>query len=207
MTTTEPTTSGPATAACDALTRLDGVHGLSDELSRLIRVIHALKNQAASSAGPDVARERAAHVLLFPLSRLGALRQGALAEMVHADPSTVSRHVAVLVDHGLVQRVADAHDGRASQLVITVDGETVVEGMRAEREALFETVTVRWADADLACFHELLHRFVEDLTEALPSLAPVAQVDAPRRSTSAAHPDPAAAAGAQQTRHTPEKDR
>jgi hypothetical protein len=30
-------------------------------------------------------RDRAAHVLLFPLLRVGPLRQGALAELVHAD--------------------------------------------------------------------------------------------------------------------------
>lgn len=199
MTATEPTTVS-ATGDGDALDRLDGVHSLSEELSRLMRVVHALKAQAAAGAGPDAARQRAAHVLLFPLSRLGALRQGALAEMVHADPSTVSRHVTVLVDTGLVQRVADASDGRASRLVITPAGQAVVEGMHAEREALFETVTRDWPVQDVTVFGGLLHRFVEDLTDALPTLAAAPPGAATPR-------DPAAAAGAQQTRPTPEKDR
>lgn len=204
MTTTESTPGSTSGAGVpDALERRDGVHTLSDELSRLMRVVHALKSQAQTGAGPDVARQRAAHVLLFPLARLGALRQGALAETVHADPSTVSRHVTVLVDGGLVQRVADAHDGRASQLVITPAGQAVVEGMHAEREALFETVTRDWPVEDVTAFGCLLRRFVEDLTDALPGLgaaaSPAAATAAPR--------DPAAAAGDQQTRHTPEKDR
>lgn len=202
MTTTASSTHQ---GAPDPIGRLVGVLTLSDELSRLMRVIHALKNQAAAAAGPDVARERAAHVLLFPLSRLGPLRQGALAELVHADPSTISRHVTVLVDAGLVRRVADAHDGRASQLVITTAGDAVVEDLRREREVLFETVTGHWPAEDLTRFGQLLHRFVDDLTDSLPTLAAAAQADRPR--DPARPTDPAAAAGGQQTRHTPEKDR
>ena len=64
-----------------------------------MRLVHALKTQAAKTDSGD----RAALVLLFPLVRLGPLRQGALAELVHADPSTVSRHVAALVERGLVR--------------------------------------------------------------------------------------------------------
>jgi len=170
----------PAPCAPAPGDRRGDVHTVSDQLSRLMRVIHALKT--AVTAGGD-SRERAAHVLLFPLVRLGPQRQSALAEMVHADPSTVSRHVTVLVDAGLVQRVADAHDGRASQLVITPAGEDVVAAMHREREALFETVTAEWSDQDLTTFGDLLERFVGDLTDAIPALA------------------------ATQSRPTPEKDR
>src|SRR5215207_5679333 len=52
---------------------------LSDQLVQLVRVMHAFKAQATNGSGPE-ARERAAHVLLFPLTRLGSLRQGSLAE-------------------------------------------------------------------------------------------------------------------------------
>ncbi|SDG00218.1 MarR family winged helix-turn-helix transcriptional regulator [Klenkia brasiliensis] len=173
------------------------VSTVSDQISRLMRVIHALKT--AITAGGD-SRERAAHVLLFPLLRLGPQRQGALAEMVHADPSTISRHVALLVENGLVRRVADASDGRASQLVITPAGESVVAAMHREREALFHTVTADWSDSELATFGSLLDRFVSDLTDALPAVAAAAQgTPAPQ--------NPAGAAGAQRTRPTPEKDR
>ncbi|MCZ2827836.1 MarR family transcriptional regulator [Modestobacter sp. VKM Ac-2986] len=142
---------------------------LSEELVQLVRVMHLLKNQSTSGAGPE-ARERAAHVLLFPLTRQGPLRQGALAELVHADPSTVSRHVTLLVDHGLVRRVADASDGRASRLVVTPDGEAVVDQMRQERAALFAQVTADWADAELHTFTAQLHRLVQQLTDHLPTL-------------------------------------
>ena len=146
---------------------------LSDQLVQLIRVLQALKAQVTGGSGPE-ARERAAHVLLFPLTRHGSLRQGALAELVHADPSTVSRHVTLLVDRGLVRRVADETDGRASRLVVTPAGEAVLEQMRHERDGLLARATTDWAPDELAVFTHQLQRFVRDLTDRLPTLGTAA---------------------------------
>src|SRR5215218_9982020 len=110
--------------------RLAEVRTLSEQLPRFMRLVHALKTQAAKAD----ARDRAALVLLYPLVRLGPLRQGALAELVHADPSTVSRHVGTLVEQGLVRRVADEADGRASRLLVTEAGHAALEALRRERE-------------------------------------------------------------------------
>ena len=151
----------------------DGGVALGDELSRLMRVMHAFKAQGTGGSGPD-ARERAAHVLLFPLTRMGPLRQGALAELVHADPSTVSRHVTLLVDRGLVRRVADAQDGRASRLIVTPAGEAALERLRQERNAHLAAVTADWAPAELAAFTAQLQRFVQGLTDHLPTLGAAA---------------------------------
>jgi DNA-binding MarR family transcriptional regulator len=156
--------------AADPLAEADEA-SLSDQLIQLVRVMHVLKAQMTSGAGtgPE-ARERAAHVLLFPLTRLGPLRQGALAELVHADPSTVSRHVTLLVDRGLVRRVADEQDGRASRLVVTPAGEAVLDQMRRERDGMLARVTAGWAPDELAAFTGQLRRFVRDLTDHLPTL-------------------------------------
>src|ERR671920_1752671 len=97
-----------------------------------MRLVHALKAHQATEG-------RAALVLLFPLVRLGPLRQGALAELVHADPSTVSRHVTSLVERGLVTRVADETDGRASRLVVTDAGRAQLDDLRRQREAYIES--------------------------------------------------------------------
>jgi DNA-binding MarR family transcriptional regulator len=151
------------------------LHALGELLPRLMRVVHALKT---SSAGDS--RERAAYVLLFPLVRLGPLRQGSLADLVHADPSTVSRHVATLVEHGLVRRVADETDGRASRLVVTEDGHAALASLRTEREAVLARVTADWDDTDLTALTGLFGRFVEDLSTALPSDADVTALPTPR---------------------------
>src|SRR5215213_753632 len=108
------TTSSLPSAPAAAEQRLGHLRVLSEHLPRFARLVHALKAQQAGEG-----RDRAALVLLYPLVRLGPLRQGALAELVHADPSTVSRHVTSLVEQGLVTRVADESDGRASRLHVT----------------------------------------------------------------------------------------
>ncbi|WP_091363205.1 MarR family winged helix-turn-helix transcriptional regulator [Geodermatophilus telluris] len=157
-------TSSPALpGAAPPSDRLAELRTLSEQLPRFLRVLHALKAQATEG------RERAALVLLFPLVRLGPLRQGALAELVHADPSTVSRHVAVLIEHGLVQRVADETDGRASLLVVTDAGHRSLEQLRAEREAHLARVTADWPPEDVHTLVSLFGRLVDDLAASLPT--------------------------------------
>ncbi|SNR65110.1 MarR family winged helix-turn-helix transcriptional regulator [Blastococcus mobilis] len=144
--------------------RLAQVRTLSEQLPQFIRLIQTVKTQMARTD----ARDRAALVLLYPLVRLGPLRQGALAELVHADPSTVSRHVAALVEEGLVRRVADETDGRASRLVVTDAGHSVLESLRREREAHLARVTAGWDDADLATLTTLFGRLLDDIAATLP---------------------------------------
>jgi DNA-binding MarR family transcriptional regulator len=114
-------------------------------------------------------RDNAALILLYPLVNQGPLRQGALAELVHADPSTISRHVASLVDRKLVTRVADESDGRASRLVVTDAGLATLEQLRAEREAHLASVIAGWSPADLKTFTTLFGRFLDDLSASLPA--------------------------------------
>src|SRR5687767_14756934 len=160
----------------DTVDRLESVRMLSDQLPRFMRLVHALKTQMATAD----TRDRAAHVLLFPLARLGPLRQSALAELVHADPSTVSRHVAALVDQGLVRRIADESDGRASRLVVTDEGHAALETLRQERESHLARVTAAWSDAELATFTTLFGRLLDDLAAALPaSGCPAPSLDNP----------------------------
>jgi DNA-binding MarR family transcriptional regulator len=142
----------------------DHLRLLSEQMPRFMRLLHALKTQHAAEE-----RDRAALVLLFPLVRLGSLRQGALADLVHADPSTISRHVAVLVEKGLVRRVADESDGRASLLVVTDEGLRTLESLRSEREAYLRGITADWSEDDLAMFTELFGRLLDDLAASLPA--------------------------------------
>lgn len=159
---TTPTT--PLAADAHDVDRAAAVRTLSEQVPRFMRLIHALKTQAAKGDGGD----RAALVLLFPLVRLGPLRQGALAELVHADPSTVSRHVAALVEKGLVRRVADESDGRASRLHVTDAGHAALDALRRDRENHVAQVTAGWDTADLTALTTLLDRFLDDMSTTLP---------------------------------------
>ena len=155
--------------------RRERVRSLTEQVPRFLRLGHAVKNSMAAQGN-----DRAALVLLFPLVRLGPLRQGALADLVHADPSTVSRHVAVLVRRGLVTRVADGTDGRASRLVVTDTGRAAFDELRAEREAQLEQATASWSDEDLAALTTLFGRLLDDLTAVLPGLPGIPSPPEPR---------------------------
>ena len=169
-----PTVPGPSAPGDD---RLADLRTLGEQLPRFMRLVHALK------AG-QTTEGRAALVLLFPLERLGPMRQGALAELVHADPSTVSRHVAALIEQGLVHRVADETDGRASRLVVTDEGLLTLETLRNEREAHLARVTAGWPTADLAALTHLFGRLLDDLTASLPTEPAVTPVAASSREKS-----------------------
>jgi DNA-binding MarR family transcriptional regulator len=145
--------------------RQGGVRRLAEQMPRFLRLMHGLKSQHAAEGG----RDRAALVLLFPLARLGPMRQSELADVLHADPSTVSRHVALLVERGLVQRVADETDGRASRLVVTDAGSAALRQVRVEREAHLARATAEWPAADLATFTQLFGRLLDDLAASLPT--------------------------------------
>ena len=142
-----------------------GVRLLSEQLPRFMRLIHGLKTQHAAEGG----RDRAAHVLLFPLCRVGPVRQSALADLVHADRSTVSRHVTSLVEQGLVRRDADESDGRASVLVMTDAGRVQLDKLRAEREAYLRQVTADWTGEELSTFTALFDRLLDGIAATLPS--------------------------------------
>jgi DNA-binding MarR family transcriptional regulator len=172
------TRSDALPGSVDPVGRLNEVSTLSDQLPRFMRLVHAIKN----SLGAD-SRDRAALVLLHPLVRLGPLRQSALADLVHADPSTVSRHVATLVEQGLVQRVADASDGRASRLVVTDAGHAALESLRREREALLDRATAHWSEDDVATLTTLFGRLLDDLAALLPSCTGSPNVIDPPRET------------------------
>jgi len=131
---------------------------LATEMSTLLRLIHPLKAAAARDGGAGLGPDRSAMLLLFPLME-GPQRPGALAELSHADPSTISRQVAELVRRELVRREPDPSDGRASLLAITDAGREVCERVRTLRRGLLAAAVAGWTDAELDTFAGLLGRF------------------------------------------------
>jgi DNA-binding MarR family transcriptional regulator len=145
------------------------VEDLTAGLTGLLQALQRMRAELGRNGGPESERERAAHVLLFPLCLGGPLRQTELAERVHADPSTVSRHVARLVEQGLVTRVPDERDGRASRLVVTERGTATAEAMRRERADHLREVTADWHEEDLATLARLMRRLATDISDRAPT--------------------------------------
>lgn len=141
---------------------------LSNQVARLVRQIAALRAQVSTRQRHGV--EWSAYVPLFHLVKDGAMRSSELADLVCADPSTVSRQVAALVELGCVERRSDPDDGRAVQLAATDRGHDLFRQMRDERDAMFAAVLVDWDDTDVHTLTALLERFTDDLERRRPRL-------------------------------------
>jgi DNA-binding MarR family transcriptional regulator len=133
---------------------------IGSQLVRLVRLIERVQAHYQSEH-PD-AVDRATYLLLVHLVKDGARRAGALAEAVHSDPSTVSRQVAHLVRLGLVERVADPADGRATLLVATDEGRRVFAENRRLRNRRIAGLMASWPDDDRRTFAQLLTRFTDE---------------------------------------------
>jgi DNA-binding MarR family transcriptional regulator len=123
----------------------------------LMRTVRRSKARLLDAAGRDV--DSASQVLLHTLAAEGPMRASALASSVQADLSTVSRQVTALVGHGLLERQADQHDGRATLLAVTSAGRDAVARHEQNRQAFFEAVLSGWTPAEMRQFAQQLERF------------------------------------------------
>ncbi|MBF6171795.1 MarR family winged helix-turn-helix transcriptional regulator [Nocardia blacklockiae] len=137
---------------------LDVADHLGAQLVRLVRAIGRTKSQLVRP-GPD-GLERLAYAVLFCLVHDGPQRTGKLAELLHADTSTISRQTRSLVSHGLVERRADPVDGRACVLVPTAEGVRVFEENRRNRNLWLARLLADWPEEERTTLTELVERLV-----------------------------------------------
>ena len=97
----------------------------SPDESRLQVAIRALVRRFSVSERADVSccgMTVAQAAALEALRTEGPLRLGALGRRLGISPSTASRNLGLLEQRGLIERVADPEDGRASQVRLTRSG-------------------------------------------------------------------------------------
>ena len=82
-------------------------------------------------------------------------------------PSTVSRAVATLVSHGLVERRPDPSDKRAHVLALTPDGRTALADTYDWYAGVLARALAGWTPDEVAAFNAALHRFTRDIEVAL----------------------------------------
>ncbi|MGI8760836.1 MAG: MarR family winged helix-turn-helix transcriptional regulator [Jatrophihabitantaceae bacterium] len=139
------------------------VAAVADTFVRLARSFTKTRAQFLAAAAHDV--EWSAHLLLKTVSTEGPIRSSALAELVQADPSTVSRQVAGLVKDGLLERRADPEDGRACLLVLTPKADEVITEHNEIRIEHFGRMLGDWSERDLRKFASYLQRFTADFEQ------------------------------------------
>lgn len=90
-----------------------------------------------------------------------------LARHTGLDQSTVSRAVAALAGLGLVERVPDPTDKRASILAVTAAGRTVLTEAQDWFEGVLARALTGWRSDEIDVLTASLGRFVADLDRAL----------------------------------------
>lgn len=147
--------------------------GLADELGvqlvRLMRMIYKGRSIVAKQ-GPD-GIERSAYSILFHLIHEGPQRTSKLAESLYAEISTISRQSSSLVQHGLVERLADPEDGRACLLAPTTEGLRVFEENRKQRNKWLAAVVADWPHEDRRTLTRLLDRLNSGIEAQMPQMA------------------------------------
>ena len=105
-----------------------------------------------------------------------------LAARTGLDPSTVSRAVASLVVHGLVERHADPDDGRVSVLAVTAAGRAALSGALDWYGAVLDRVLAGWTPAEITALSTALGRFTHEIDRTLghPSDRPDTTLEAAR---------------------------
>ncbi|GAB3824914.1 MarR family winged helix-turn-helix transcriptional regulator [Dactylosporangium cerinum] len=128
---------------------------LRDELSELMKVLRVLKQQRHPVLPSGTVG------LLLAIERGGRLKD--VAATCALDQSTTSRAVSAASQAGLVRRVPDPHDGRASILELTDAGRATLAEAVSWYDALLADALRDWTSADVTQFGSFLRRFTTAL--------------------------------------------
>ncbi len=103
--------------------------------------------------------DRASYGTLARIADHGPLRLSELAHVLGLDLSTVSRQVAALERHELVDRTVDPSDRRAAVVELTAEGQRALEALRSAARARLTEIMADWSDAERAELARSLTRF------------------------------------------------
>jgi DNA-binding MarR family transcriptional regulator len=139
---------------------------LATRLRDLVRVVRQLRQHRSDvTSGPGVPPGLLG--TLMSIDGVPGCHAKELAAGAGLDQSTVSRAVAALVVHGLVERRPDPADKRASILALTAAGRTALADAQNWYEGVLRNALADWPPADVETLTALLARFAADLDHVL----------------------------------------
>ncbi|MFI6045758.1 MarR family winged helix-turn-helix transcriptional regulator [Nocardia sp. NPDC051321] len=103
----------------------------------------------------------ALHRLLDAVAATESPTVSTLAPTLGVDQPRASRLVAQAVSHGLLERVADQHDGRRAVLRLTADGQQAMTAASTGRRTAMAAAMSDWTATERREFARLLERFVD----------------------------------------------
>jgi DNA-binding MarR family transcriptional regulator len=127
---------------------------ISELAAHLRIVVMRLQRRLRAEAGDELSPTLVA--ALVSIERHGPLTLGRLAELERVTPPSITRVAAALERDGLVRREADETDRRVSRVVVTPEGERLLQRSRTLKAAYLARRLERLDDRDLAAVREAL---------------------------------------------------
>jgi DNA-binding MarR family transcriptional regulator len=141
-------------------------HGLIfSAVTTLTRATERLHASGMVAAESGVHLERSLHPVIFALAERGGARVGEIAADIGLVTSTVSRYVSTLAERGLVLRVIDPADSRATWVELTDAGLKMRESLHTAWMGFYDRATASWSDRELARIAQLLTAFADGMRE------------------------------------------
>ena len=100
--------------------------------------------------------------ILIHLAQGGPARSSEIVEALHFDPAVVSRQTHELIERGLIERIPDPLDGRATKLQCTTEGIKTINKHKAFRRAFFNELLSQWSHQDVENLNFLLDKLATD---------------------------------------------
>jgi len=141
------------------LVRLRRVPPLLDSLIRFSRSVEQLhvSGYLVDRLGSEL--DRALHPVLTSVGQHPSGRVSDVASDLGLDTSTVSRHIARLVQLGLVRRSPGEADKREIRIALTKDGLALYKGLLAVWDELLGEALKDFSTTDRAAFLDLYEQF------------------------------------------------
>ena len=139
----------------DQTARREAVRGLEGAFGELMGEFRRVYAQAAEVVSPGMLP--GTFKVLSSIQRAGEISVSGLAERLTADKGQVSRSVSELEELWLVERTADAADGRIKLITLTDEGKSRLEKARLPYEGRLSEVLADWPIDSIEKLTELLH--------------------------------------------------
>jgi DNA-binding MarR family transcriptional regulator len=146
------------------MTRAESLRHLEQEVGVMIRRVRRVIGVRAQLVHEDL--QPAAYLMLGYVAEHGPLRASSVAEIFATDKGAISRQVQHLVDLGLVVRVPDPDDRRASLVSATDDAVSRLDEVARYRRKWLDEQLGDWTDERLADFTRQLSDYNEALSQS-----------------------------------------
>ncbi|MDR3471116.1 MAG: MarR family transcriptional regulator [Devosia sp.] len=137
---------------------------LHGALIDIVSVMNRPQRDEALVREAGIALDRALFPLLVMVERLGPIGIVDLADRVGRDYTTVSRQITKLEGSGLVERRANAADGRVREAAISDNGKALTNKIDVARDGMARAIFKDWSEQDVVDLVRLMRRFADAVT-------------------------------------------